>query len=155
MLSSSSQYAVRAALYLAMKTSESEKMKAEDIAKALDIPKHFLAKILQQLTRKKIVSSTKGRNGGFYLSDNNRSCSLLEVLEAIDGPMSLNSCILGLKNCSDAYPCPYHNQVSKFRFSFYNQLMTESIDSCLQRIDFSKLRITNPDKQKLTSSGDR
>ena len=149
MLSSSSQYAVRAVLFLALETDESKKLKVEDIASSLEIPKHFLAKILQQLTRSRIVSSMKGRNGGFYLSDINRERSLLDVIEAIDGPMTLSECILGLKNCSDQFPCPYHTQVSDFRNSFYHQLKNESIDSCLKRIDFSKLRITNLNKTGL------
>lgn len=146
MLSSSSKYAIRAVLFLAMDSSEANRLKVDDVAKELDIPKHFLAKILQQLTKKQIVSSMKGRNGGFYLSDKNRKCSLLEVIEAIDGPMKLQNCILGLENCSDTFPCPYHNQVSEFRNNFHDQLKSESIDGCLQRIDFSKLRITNLDK---------
>lgn len=147
MLSSSSQYAVRAVLFLAMKTDDSTKLKVVDIASSLEIPKHFLAKLLQQLTRNNIVSSMKGRNGGFFLSEENRRISLLEVIEAIDGPMTLTECILGLKNCSDKHPCPYHSRVSDFRSDFYNQLKNESIDSCLDRIDFSKLRIINLNKK--------
>ena len=145
MFSNSGKYAIRAVLYLALNTDERHKMKAEDIAKALSIPKAFLAKILQQLNRSKMVSSAKGRNGGFYLSEENRANNLLQVIEAIDGPTTLNNCILGLENCSDQVPCPYHEAVSGFRKEFYLQLRNENIDACSKRINFSKLRLINKD----------
>ena len=146
MLSSSSQYAVRAVIYLAKETDESRKMRAEVIADALDIPKHFLAKILQQLTKAKIIASKKGRNGGFYLPDSSRDKSLLQVVETIDGPITMSQCILGLHNCSDANPCPYHKRVSQFRKDFYTQLENESIASCLDRIALTNLQITNENR---------
>ncbi len=143
MFSNSAKYAIRAVLYLASKSDESNKLKADHIAEELGIPKHFLAKIMQQLTKHKVVSSMKGRNGGFYLNENNRSSSLLNVIEAIDGPVTLNNCILGLNDCSDKNPCPYHFAVAGFRRNFYNQLKTETIDYCSARIDMSKLKIKN------------
>ncbi len=146
MFSNSSKYAIRAVLYLALKSDESNKLKSEYLAQVLDIPKHFLAKILQQLTKQKIISSLKGRNGGFYLTDENRATNLLSVVEAIEGPVSMNSCILGLDHCSDEAPCPFHFSVSKFKYEFYFGMSDESIDSCSKRIDFSKLTLINSQK---------
>jgi len=141
MFSKSVKYGIRAVLFLAIETDESHKMKVDEIAEVLDIPKHYLAKILQQLTKCNIVSSAKGRNGGFYLAKANRSLSLLTAIEALEGPVNLNNCILGLENCSDDKPCPYHFAVSKFRSKFYEQLKNETIEKCIKRIDTSKLRI--------------
>ena len=143
MFSNSCKYGLRAVLYLAVNSDESNKLKVEDLAKALDMPKHFLAKILQQLTKHQIISSLKGRNGGFYLNEKNRNSRLLVVIEAIDGPMKMQDCILGLSNCSDSCPCPYHEAFGAFKTNFYNLLYEETIDKCSKRINDSKLRLTN------------
>jgi len=143
MFSNSCKYAIRAVLYLAINSDESNKLKVDDIAQELDVPKHFLAKVLQQLTKYQIISSFKGRSGGFYLTKKNRSTSLMKVIEAIDGPVKTKDCILGLDHCSDTLPCPYHFSVSNFRQDFYRKLKSESIDLCSKRIDSSKLVLKN------------
>ena len=141
--SNSCKYAIRAVLYLAANANESNKIRVDDLADILDIPKHFLAKILQQLTKHQIISSTKGRNGGFYLTKENESINLSTVIEAIDGPVKMRDCILGLENCSDDKPCPYHFAVSDFKSKFYRQLKSESIKVAAARIDQSKLTLKN------------
>ena len=141
MFSNSCKYAIRAVLYLAMKSNETTKLKVDELAKSLDIPKHFLAKVLQQLTKHQIISSLKGRNGGFYLSEKNRTCNLLMVIEAIDGPVKMPDCVLGLDNCSDNTPCPYHFTFNDFSNKFYAQLKEETIEMCSKRIDYSKLTL--------------
>ena len=69
MLSKSSKYAIRAVLYLALNSNESKKYSPKDIAEAVNLPAPFLAKTLQELTRRNIISSVKGRNGGLKLQD--------------------------------------------------------------------------------------
>ena len=133
MFSNSCKYAIRAVHYLAEKTENGDKLKVDDIAEALDIPKHFLAKLLQQLTKYDIVSSVKGRNGGFYLTPQNRTKNMLSLVEAIDGPVKLNECVLGLSVCSDSDPCMYHEEASKYRASFYAQLKNDSIEVSTQK----------------------
>lgn len=143
MFSNSCKYAIRAVLYLATNTNQEKKMKVDDIAEALNIPKHFLAKILMQLTKHQIISSLKGRNGGFYLTKQDRKKTLLNVIEAIDGSSKMRECILGLDNCSDAQPCPYHFAVSEFKSKFYDQLRDESIEKCSRRIDEWELKLVS------------
>jgi Rrf2 family iron-sulfur cluster assembly transcriptional regulator len=71
MLSSATKYTIRAVLYLATYTDISNKIGVKQIAEDLEIPQPFLAKLLQQLSRSKLVSSSKGPSGGFYLSEHN------------------------------------------------------------------------------------
>lgn len=143
MFSNSCKYAIRAVLYLATHSDEEKKVKVEDIAEALDIPKHFLAKLLMQLTKHQIISSLKGRNGGFYLTKQDRSKTLLNVIEAIDGLSKMRECVLGLDNCSDERPCPYHFAVGEFKHKFYDQLRDETIEMCAKRIDEWELKLVN------------
>jgi Rrf2 family iron-sulfur cluster assembly transcriptional regulator len=72
MLSKSSKYAIRAVLHIAKAASKKEKIDSKKVAFELEIPAPFLAKTLQELTRKKIVSSIKGPHGGFYLTEKNK-----------------------------------------------------------------------------------
>ena len=65
MLSNSSKYAINAVIYLAANSSESKRIGVKEVADALHIPLPFLAKILQALVRKKVISSNKGPGGGF------------------------------------------------------------------------------------------
>lgn len=134
MFSTTCQYAIRAVLFLATHTGENEKVGVDILSEKLEIPKHFLAKILQQLTRSKLVSSSKGRNGGFYLSDKNKNSNLYEVIQTIDGPDKFDSCVLGLKECSGLKPCPYHEYVFEFRNRFYDKLKNETIAESANRI---------------------
>ncbi len=66
MLSNACKYDIRSMLYLVLHTDETKKIGVKKIAEDLDTPQPFLAKLLQQLTRSRLVSSTKGPNGGFF-----------------------------------------------------------------------------------------
>ncbi len=65
---------------------------------------------------------------------------MLSAVQAIDGPIKLNDCILGLKECSNSKPCPCHFSVSKYRNKFYKELKDETIESCAKRVDITKIK---------------
>ncbi len=109
MFSNATKYAIRTVLHLASKENTSPKSTVLDLAKELEIPKPFLSKILQKLAKADLVSSSKGRGGGFYLTDDNSSKTLLDIILCIDGTNSINECILGQPTCSDENPCPLHH----------------------------------------------
>ncbi|MBK6948094.1 MAG: Rrf2 family transcriptional regulator [Haliscomenobacter sp.] len=115
MFSKSCKYAIRAVLYMAYKTSPDQRVGVKEISDTLDVPGPFLAKLLQQLTRNNLVSSIKGPNGGFFLSEKNRNEPLRKVVDCIDGPEVFSACILGLPVCSSENPCPLHTQAFIYR----------------------------------------
>ena len=127
MLSSSSKYAVNAVLYLAVHSSEINKIRAKEIAEAIKLPPPFLAKLLQTLSRENVVSSSKGPTGGFYLTPEAQQRPLLEVVKIIDGTDRLEECVLGLKKCSSEKPCPVHFSVQPFKQTFKKELEENSI----------------------------
>ncbi|NND06857.1 MAG: Rrf2 family transcriptional regulator [Saprospiraceae bacterium] len=141
MFTKSCKYAIRAVMYLATESSEEKKSGVDEIATALEVPKHFLAKILQRLTRNRIISSAKGRNGGFYLSRANQTSNLLAVIECMDGPSAFNDCVLGLESCSNENPCPYHNTVKKYRDAFFEVIKNETIGESASRIKSHNFRL--------------
>jgi Rrf2 family protein len=124
-------------------TQSDEMVGVEKLSDKLDIPRHFLAKILQQLSKHHLISSSKGRKGGFYLSKENANKSLILVIECIEGPQVFKECILGLSHCSNANPCPYHHVVKEFRDRFYQLLQNETIAESAERIKTLDLKLIN------------
>jgi len=94
MLSKSSKYAIRAVLYLSLNSNKNKKYSPKKIAEMIDIPAPFLAKTLQELTKRNIISSTKGRNGGFYLTKADKLNPMLSIVDCIDGLDKFNDCFL-------------------------------------------------------------
>lgn len=134
MFSTTCRYAIRAVLYLAAFTSEEKKVGVEEIADALSVPKHFLAKILQQLTKYDLAASSKGRYGGFYLTKEQKLTTIIPVIECIDGPTTLSGCILGLPDCSYENPCTFHHDTVKFRSGLMETIGKETIEETAIRM---------------------
>jgi Rrf2 family protein len=135
MFSKSCKYAIRASLLLALATDENTKIGVDEIALRLEVPKHFLAKILQQLSKQKLISSAKGPNGGFYMSKLNKNASLLSIITCIDGDEQFKGCILGLPKCSDNNPCSFHEEFKIYRKKLMDVFKQETIEESAMRID--------------------
>jgi len=141
MLSKSSKYAIRSVLYLSLHSHEENKYSPKEVADAIGIPAPFLAKTLQILTKKGLISSTKGRYGGFYLTKNDRSNNLGSIVESIDGLEKFNDCLLGLPICSDANPCPIHHVVSPLKKQLIDELTYKTIDDLAREVGKGKTHI--------------
>lgn len=141
MFSKSTQYALRAVLYLAVHTDVEHKANVKDIAQALDIPGPFLAKLLQQLSKNRLVSSTKGPFGGFYLSKENLNAPLLNIINCIDGEETFYNCILGFPVCSSANPCPLHDKAMGYRNGLSQLLINNSIADLAEKIRTDEIKI--------------
>lgn len=138
LLTKSSEYGLRAVLYLASKHDQGIRYGTKTIAKDLILPEHFLGKILQKLVRKRIISSIKGRNGGFFIEEESLKIPVINVIEAIDGTSSFHACGLGLPQCNDEKPCPIHEDYGVFRDGFYKILSEKSIGDYKKDIDSGK-----------------
>lgn len=141
MFSKTCKYAIRAVLYLALQSDGKTKTSVVDMAEALNAPKHFLAKVLQQLSKHGLISSAKGPKGGFYLSEKNLKASLNEVITCIDGPDVFSGCVIGLPVCSSENPCPLHNQANAYRQGLNYQLKYQTIGEMAAMIERQELNI--------------
>jgi len=79
------------------------------------------------LSRKKIISSQKGPNGGFSLTSKQKKINIYEVLEALDEVSLFNDCILGLDECSPEQPCPFHRNYENIRDELKTLFQTTQI----------------------------
>ncbi|HED06235.1 MAG TPA: Rrf2 family transcriptional regulator [Ignavibacteria bacterium] len=126
------EYGLQAVLYLAA-GMEWGVTSAEVISKKLNIPKEFISKILQSLTKSGIIYSKKGKSGGFALAKDPKNIRLIDVVEAIDGLSIFESCVLGFPECSPEDPCPVHDKWGELRNNAYNMLSDETIDQFAEK----------------------
>ncbi|MBI2729560.1 MAG: Rrf2 family transcriptional regulator [Sphingobacteriales bacterium] len=135
MFSKATEYALRAVIYIAQKGSAEKKLGLAEIAKAIDSPQSFTAKILQQLTSgNKIVSSARGPNGGFYISDKAKKLPVRSVLNVMGEGEVLEKCVLGLKRCSEVNPCPMHAQYKLIKPQLIKLFHTKTIQTLADEI---------------------
>lgn len=99
-------YAIRCVLYLSENRERTANV--DEIARAMLIPKSFLAKIIQKLEKAGIVKSSKGRKGGFSLVKEPKGISLMEIIEIIQGPLSINVCAIDKRRCNLSSICSVH-----------------------------------------------
>lgn len=132
MLSSACQIGIRAMLYLALRTGAGY-VPVHEISKNLDVSKHFLAKIIQQLTSKGLLRSHRGPNGGVALARSADRISLEEIIEAIDGRKVFESCVLGMPGCGTATPCPLHDEWGPARDRFNEIMRTSTVRNVADR----------------------
>ena len=127
MLSNASKYAIRAVLFLAENSSEDEKHAAKHIGEELEIPLPFIAKLLQQLAKKNVISSTKGPKGGFYMTKKNTEQNVCGILDEIETNDVFVGCFMGLPKCGDENPCPVHHIVAPFKKKILKKFEEQSI----------------------------
>jgi Rrf2 family protein len=127
MFSKSCEYAIRAVIFICTKKEENKVVKIQEIAEAVGAPIYYTSKILQQLSRLKIIGSLKGQNGGFYIGKEHNQIKLIDIVTAIDGDKLFNGCGLGLTTCSEKNPCPLHSQFKSIRKDIKDILETTTI----------------------------
>lgn len=134
MLSKASQYGIRTVLELTGSLKTGQKTGVAELADTLQVPQHFLAKVLQHLVKAGIISSVKGPGGGFFLSEENLGHSLADIVLLFDGEAFFTGCILGLEKCSSENPCPLHNQFVAYREGLTFHLKDQTIRAFANRL---------------------
>jgi Rrf2 family protein len=131
-ISRKSDYALRAVLYIARQANET-RSSINAIAESERVPRDFLAKILKELTRAEILKSYQGVHGGYQLARPATKINILDVIEAMDGPLGLNLCVRGEHGCEcdRADRCAMHPFWKKLQSQVRNTLKNET---------FAKLR---------------
>ena len=112
-INQATDYGFRAVLYLAGKP-RGEVVEAQSIAKSEVIPMRYLLKIMPSLIKAGIVRSQRGVGGGYVLDKEPRDITLLDIMEAIEGPIHLNRCLIDEAYCSKNGPphCKVHQTLA-------------------------------------------
>jgi Rrf2 family protein len=134
MLSKSTAYAIRALVFVQLQNWEQKRPGVGEIAKEIEAPEAYTAKILQILTKNRLMESMKGRGGGFFFNDNHSNLSLYDVILVVEGDASFHKCGFGLKQCNNDNPCPLHEKYKLVRDGFFEIAKTETIKSLSDKI---------------------
>ena len=146
MFSNSCRYGIRAILYIASKQKGDAKTGIKQISKDLDLPTPFLAKILQQLAKQKILKSLKGPHGGFSLLRDAKKITILDIVKTIDGEEIFTNCIIHNSTCTcvdkKKEPCPLHENYAKVRSEMITLFSTTTVYELVKKTDtLEKLNI--------------
>lgn len=106
-LTRAADYGVRVMIHLASPTADG-RQSLSALAKVADAPESFLSKILQALVRASLIESRRGQSGGFEISQSGSNATIRTVIEAVDGPVHLNLCLVEGRPCHRKSWCPAH-----------------------------------------------
>lgn len=115
------EYAIRSTLELA-KHYDKGLITARDIAEKQDIPLLFLTKILSALTKSGLVISQRGNSGGIRLAKNPYEVSIKDVIVAVEGPFSLNTCLGKVEQCGRKPECQVHQMWQRAQIALCQEL---------------------------------
>lgn len=150
MFSKACEYALRAVLYINMKSIDGSRVGIPEIAREVAAPLAFTGKILQVLVREGIISSVKGPNGGFFIDSKATSITLNDILIAIDGNEDvLHKCALGLKECSDKFPCPIHGEIKMYKDRVRSVMTKTTVQSLTNDLCNGKTFLNNVTAKKI------
>lgn len=136
MLSSTCKYAIRAAIYLAVNTDKDKKVGIKKISSDLGLPSPFLGKILQTLAKHKVLSSTKGPNGGFGLGKDPSKINLIDIVILIDGMDNFDRCGIGVTKCLEQdVPCAIHSKYAIMRDSIKDLFETTTLAGLVDEVN--------------------
>ncbi|MCP4443361.1 MAG: Rrf2 family transcriptional regulator [Aureispira sp.] len=136
MFSKACEYGIKATVYIHNQSQKGNRVNLKSVAKAIDSPVAFTAKILQSLTHNDIITSTKGATGGYEVLSHHSKTNLLELVKAIDGDKIYNGCALGFEHCSSDKPCPIHAEFKSVREDLKEMLLSTTIEGLAR--DLSK-----------------
>ncbi|MCS6806643.1 MAG: Rrf2 family transcriptional regulator [Acidobacteriota bacterium] len=125
-LTRAADYGVRVMIHLAS-LPKGARVKRDELAEAAGVPESFMSKVLQRLVRARLIFSRRGTQGGFQLGVASENVSLLDVVEAIEGPIELNLCLISKDSCERALWCPAHSVWAEAQAALVNVLKSASL----------------------------
>ena len=129
LLTKDTDYAVRALSYIAK--NESKVTAVGELVKALKIPRPFLRKILQILQKKGILTSFKGKGGGFQLALPADQIYMTDIMEAFQGPVKLTECLFKKKMCPEIKKCPLKKRIDNIQKTVAQELRKITLSELL------------------------
>jgi Rrf2 family protein len=132
-LTRAADYAVRVMIHMAGLPPGTRTSRTE-LASAAGCPDQFLSKVLQDLTRAGLVISHRGNTGGFELPTLHRSATMLEVVEAVEGPVRLNVCLAHEHACERQSWCPAHGVWARAQEALLTVLRNTSIAELAKQV---------------------
>ena len=136
MFSKACEYGIKASIYIARESIGGNRVNLKQISNSINSPEAYTAKILQQLVKDGVITSVKGKMGGFEMDPTKLSdIKLVHIIKAIDGDGLYHSCILGLNECDALKPCALHKRIFMIRKDLQRMLEVTSMNDLIDDID--------------------
>jgi Rrf2 family protein len=126
-LSKKSDYALMAMKHLATRPDGGASSSAREISESYDIPLELLAKVLQRLVRARLLVSVQGTRGGYRLGRSPAMISVADVIQAVDGPVTVTACSEDDHNCDQFTKCSIRDPLWKIKNRIIEALTTVSV----------------------------
>jgi len=108
-LSTTSQYAIRVMIFISQ-NSDIKLFHAKDISEKLSIPYKYLTKIMSKLVEANIITSTRGREGGYSIAKKSVNIKMVDLVKAVDNSLHETACVLGIGLCDENEKCALHDE---------------------------------------------
>lgn len=124
--SSPTEYAIRGLSEMAIR-GDDQRIMLDELVAGTNLPRDFMAKVFQRLVHAGLLRSSKGRGGGFSLARPAHQITMMQIVEAIEGPQMMDRCVVGLERCNDHMACPQHDLYKPIRQRLKDYLNTTSL----------------------------
>jgi Rrf2 family transcriptional regulator, iron-sulfur cluster assembly transcription factor len=120
-------YALRGVLYVAFVNKTRKRVLLDEIARDLGIPRHFLGKIMKRMAKENIISSVKGRGGGFCVNGKTLHTKLTRIMAVTGETSQFENCVLQAHKCNATNPCPLHKEANLLKKNWHDFMETTTI----------------------------
>ena len=134
MFNKETEYALRGLVYIKLQNLKNRRPGTAEVAKEIEAPPFFTAKILQRLVRSGFINSIKGKGGGFFFDNEKPDLPLKKLITAIEGESSFSGCGFGLRECNSENPCPLHEKYAAVRESIDKLVSEETVESLAEKV---------------------
>jgi Rrf2 family protein len=134
MFNKETEYALRGLVYINLQNLKGRRPGTSEVAKEIQAPPFFIAKILQRLVKSGFVRSLKGKGGGFFFEPGKPSLPVITLVSSIEGDRSFSGCSFGLKECDSENPCPLHEKYAPIREAINKLISEETVQSLAEKV---------------------
>ncbi len=141
MFNKETEYALRGLVYIKLQNLKDRRPGTTEIAREIEAPQFYTAKILQRLVREGFLKSLKGKGGGFFFDPDKPDLHLSKLISATEGDKSYSGCGFGLKNCDADNPCPMHERYAVIRDLINKLISEETVQSLAEKVYKKELNL--------------
>jgi Rrf2 family protein len=133
MFNKETEYAIRGLVYIQSQNNQGRRPGIVEIAREIEAPHFFTAKILQRIVKHGFLHSLKGKGGGFYFKEEIPDLSIKDLVAITEGNKFVSDCGFGLSHCNTENPCPLHEQYAPIRDAVNKLVSTETIQTLAKK----------------------
>lgn len=134
MFNKETEYALRGLVYIQLQNLDGRRPGTAEVAREIDAPPFFTAKILQRLVKSGFMNSIKGKGGGFYFDPSKPDLPVINLISATEGDRSFSGCGFGLRYCDENNPCPMHTKYAPIRDAIRKLVSEETVQSLAEKV---------------------